>query len=67
LQAGRVYQRLDRVPDGQIYGASVYLGGRTPVGTLTLGVGGATASWSVWISLGRPIGKGSILDKSLFR
>jgi NTE family protein len=67
LQTGRVYQRLDHVPDGEVYGASVYLGGRTPVGTLTLGVGAATDSWSVWVSLGRPIGKGSILDNSLFR
>jgi NTE family protein len=67
LQAGRVYQRLDRVPDGQIYGASVYLGGRTPVGTLTFGVGAASNSWATWVSLGRSIGKGSILDKSLFR
>ena len=67
LQAGRVYQRLDPVPDGAIYGASVYVGGRTPIGTLTFGVAAATNSWSTWVSLGRPIGKGSILDQSLFR
>jgi NTE family protein len=67
LQTGRLYQRLDPVPDGQIYGASVYIGGRTPVGTLTLGTGFATDTWSVWLRLGRPIGKGSIMDDSLFR
>lgn len=67
LQTGRLYQRLDPVPDGQIYGASVYVGGRTPVGTLTLGTGFATDTWSVWIRLGRPIGKGSIMDDSMFR
>jgi NTE family protein len=67
LQTGRVYQRIDAVPDGQIYSISGYLGGRTPVGTLALGAGFATDSWSVFIRLGRPIGKGSIMDKSLFR
>jgi NTE family protein len=67
LQTGRVYQRLDTVPDGQIYGISAYLGGRTPVGTLAFGLGFATDSWSTWLRLGRPIGKGSIMDKSLFR
>lgn len=67
LQAGRLYQRVDPVPDGTVYGASMYVGGQTPVGALTFGVGAATNSWSLWLSLGRPIGKGSILDKSLFR
>jgi hypothetical protein len=67
LQAGRVYQRLDSVPDGQIYSVSAYLGGRTPLGTLTFGLGFASDSWSTWVRLGRPIGKGSIMDKSLFR
>jgi len=67
LQAARLYDRLDSVPDGYVYGISGYLGGRTPVGTLVLGAGAATRSWNIWISLGRPIGKGSILDSSLFR
>ena len=67
LQTGRLYQRLDSVPDGQIYSISGYLGGRTPVGTLALGTGFASSSWSVWVRLGRPIGKGSIMDKPLFR
>jgi outer membrane translocation and assembly module TamA len=67
VQAGHLYHRVDPVPDGTIYGASVYLGGPTPVGALTLGVGAASNSWSVWLALGQPIGSGSILDKSLFR
>jgi NTE family protein len=67
VQAGHLYRRVDPVPDGTIYGASVYLGGPTPVGALTLGVGAASNSWSVWLALGQPIGSGSILDKNLFR
>ncbi len=67
LQAGHVYHRVDPVPDGQLYGASLYIGGPTPVGPLTFGVGAATTSWSVWLELGQPIGSGSILDKSLFQ
>ena len=67
LQAGRIYQRVDPVPDGMVYGGSLYLAGQTPIGALTLGGGWATSSWNVWVSIGRPIGAGSILDKSLFR
>jgi NTE family protein len=67
LQAGRVYQRVDPVPDGMVYGGSLYLSGQTLIGALTLGAGWATSSWSVWVSIGRPIGAGSILDKGLFR
>lgn len=67
LQAGRIYGRVDPVPDSTVFGGSVYIGGQTPVGALTVGAGWATSSWSAWISLGRPIGSGSILDKSPFR
>jgi NTE family protein len=67
LEAGRVFDRVDPVPDGDVYGLSAYLGGRTPVGTLTLGGGVSQDSWSVWIALGRPIGRGSILEDGLFR
>jgi len=34
---------------------------------LTVGIGGAEDSWGFWLSLGRPVGKGSILDLGLFR
>ncbi len=67
LQAGRVYDRVDPVPNTTVYGGSVYIGGKTSIGALTLGGAWATQSWSVWLSLGRPIGNGSILDKSPFR
>jgi NTE family protein len=67
LQALGLYDRVDRVADDEIYAASAYIGGPTPIGTFTLGVGGAPDSWGVWLSLGRPVGKGSILDDGLFR
>ncbi|MGE0031979.1 MAG: patatin-like phospholipase family protein [Steroidobacteraceae bacterium] len=68
LQAAGLYERVDfQVPDDEVYGASAYLAGPTPLGTFTLGLGGTTDQWSIWISLGRPIGKGSILDDGLFR
>ena len=43
------------------------IGGRTPVGTLVVGVGKATGAWAVAITLGTPVGSGSILDQPLFR
>ena len=67
LQAAGLYDRVDRVPDGGVYSLSGYLGGPTPVGTVTLGGGVSTDSWGLWLSLGRPIGTGSILDQGLFR
>jgi len=67
LQAAGLNGRLDRVADDTVYSASAYLGGPTPIGTFTVGVGGAKDSWAVWLSLGRPVGKGSILDQGLFR
>jgi NTE family protein len=67
LQALGLYDRVDRVPDDEIYALSAYVGGPTPIGTFTLGVGGSADSWGLWLSLGRPVGKGSILDDGLFR
>jgi NTE family protein len=67
VQASRVYDRVDPVPNGSLYGASVYLGGQTPFGTLGVGVGKATGAWAGWITLGTPIGTGSILNQPLFR
>ncbi len=68
LQAAGLYDRVDPVPDDEIYGVSAYLAGNTAFGTFTVGAG-ATADdeWSIWLSLSRSIGKGSILDDSLFR
>jgi hypothetical protein len=67
VQSARVEQRLDEVPDGWLYGVSGYLGGRTPIGTVTIGVGKATGDWAAWITFGTPIGTGSILNEPLFR
>jgi NTE family protein len=67
LEGGRVYGRVDPVPDGSVYGVSASLGGRTPIGTLTLGVGWATGGRAGWITLGTPVGTGSILNQPLFR
>jgi NTE family protein len=67
LEGGHVYDRVDPVPNGTLYGVSGYLGGRTPIGTLTLGVGKATGDWAAWLRLGTPVGNGSILDQPLFR
>jgi outer membrane protein assembly factor BamA len=67
LQAAGLYDRVDRVPDGEVYGASAFIGGATPLGALTLGVAGAEESWAFWLTLGRPIGRGSILDEGVFR
>jgi hypothetical protein len=67
LQGGRVADRVDPVPDGALYGISGYIGGRTPIGTVTIGIGKATNAWAGWITLGTPVGTGSILDLPLFR
>lgn len=67
LQAAGLYDRVDLVADDEIYGVSAYLAGPTQFGTFTLGSGFAADNWSIWLQLSRPIGKGSILDDSLFR
>jgi NTE family protein len=67
LEGGRVYDRIDPVPDGTVYGGSVYFGGRTPIGTITMGVGWASGSRAGWITLGTPVGSGSILNHPMFR
>ena len=67
VQAAGLYDRVDPVDDDEIYGLSGYLAAPTAIGPLILGVGVASDSWGVWLSLGRPVGKGSILDNELFR
>jgi len=68
LQAAGLYGRVDsQVPDDEVYSASAYLAGPTPIGTFTLGAGASADDWNFWLSLGRRIGKGSILDDGLFR
>lgn len=68
LEAGESFDRLDLVEDGVVYGASVYLAGRTLVGPLTLGFGATTdGATSLWLAVGRPIGHGTILERGIFR
>jgi NTE family protein len=67
VEGGHVSDRVDQVPDGELYGISGYIGGRTPIGTLTIGVGKATGTWAGWVTLGTPVGSGSILDHPIFR
>ena len=68
LEAGETFDQFDGVDEGVIYGASIYLTGRTMVGPLTVGVGStSTDSWSLWLAVGRPIGHGTILERGIFR
>jgi len=67
VQGAEVYDRVDPLPNGSLYGVSGYLGGRTPIGTVTLGIGKATGDWAAWLTLGTPVGTGSILNQPLFR
>ncbi len=68
LAAGATYDRLDGESNSDIYGGSVFLTGRTIVGPLTVGLGAtSTDSWSLWVSVGRPSGHGTILEKGIFR
>jgi hypothetical protein len=63
-----VYDRFDQEDAPGIYGGSFFLTGRTMVGPLTVGVGAtSTDSWSVWLSIGRPVGHGTILERGIFR
>jgi NTE family protein len=68
LVGGAVYDRFDQQDNVGIYGGSFFLTGRTMVGPLTLGIGAtSTDSWSVWLSVGRPVGHGTILERGIFR
>lgn len=68
LQAGQTYERLDQIDEDTMYGASLYVTGRTQVGPLTVGFGAtSTESYSVWLAIGRPIGHGTILERGIFR
>lgn len=68
LQAGETLDRLDLIDDWVIYGGSIYLTGRTPVGPLTVGTGLTSSdSWSLWMAVGRPVGHGTILEQGIFR
>ena len=68
VTGGEVFDRLEGGEDGELYGGSVFLTGRTMIGPLTLGLGTtSTESWSLWFSVGRPVGHGTILERGVFR
>ncbi|HEX6572635.1 MAG TPA: patatin-like phospholipase family protein [Steroidobacteraceae bacterium] len=68
LQVAQTYDRIDLVDDGEVYGGSVYITGRTQAGPLTVGLGTTSSdAWSLWLSVGRPIGHGTILERGVFR
>jgi len=68
LTGGEVNNRLGDGEEGGLYGGSVFLTGRTLFGPLTVGVAStSTESWSLWLSVGRPVGHGTILERGVFR
>jgi hypothetical protein len=50
-----------------IYGGYLFLAGPTALGTFTLGAGFSDGEANVWLSIGKTISRGTILDDSLFR
>ena len=68
LQVAQTYDRIDLIDDNEVYGGSVYITGRTQAGPLTVGLGTTSSdAWSLWLSIGRPIGHGTILERGVFR
>jgi len=68
VAAGEIIDAFGNNDRRDIYGGSIFLAGRTVVGPLTLGVGAtSTGSWSLWVSVGRPVGHGTILERGIFR
>ena len=70
LQYAGLYDRLD-VPgdddDENVLGGYLFLAGPTALGTFTLGLGFTEDQANVWLSVGKPITSGTILDDGLFR
>ena len=63
LIAGDMSGRVDAVHEPTILGASLLLGGRTPLGPLALSFSTtSTEEWSVVVTLGRPVEERAITD-----
>jgi NTE family protein len=62
-----LYDQFDGQSDDIVPGVTGFFGGKTPLGTLGIGIGWAESNSAIWISLGQPVGKGSLLDDPLFR
>jgi NTE family protein len=69
LQAVGVYDRLDVPGEDEevIYGGYLFLAGPTAFGTFTVGAGFTDGEANVWLSIGKPVSAGSLLDDGLFR
>jgi NTE family protein len=63
LTAGDMSGRIDHVHKDPIFGAAFIVGGRTPLGPMTLSFATtSTADWSVLFTLGRPVEERNIVD-----
>jgi NTE family protein len=63
LTAGDMAGRIDGVNDAPAFSASFLLGGRTPLGPLTLSIAATTSNeWNLLFGLGRPIEERNITD-----
>jgi NTE family protein len=69
LQVVGLYDRIDVLGEDEeeIYGGYLFLAGPTALGTFTFGAGFADGEANVWLSIGKPITSGTILDDGLFR
>ncbi len=67
VYAAGLFDNFDLTEDDEVYGASAYLAGSTPIGTINLGVGYSTGNSAIWLSIGKPVGRGTLLDDGLFR
>ncbi len=70
LQYAGLYDRIDVEGDDDeenIPGGYLFLAGPTALGTFTLGFGFTDNEANVWLSIGKPITSGTILDDGLFR
>jgi NTE family protein len=64
VHAVEMTDRLDGVDDGTIFGVSVAVGARTPIGPLLLALGAAdNGSVQLHFALSRPIPEGTLLDR----
>ena len=65
LTAGDMSGRIDLVRDDTLYSGALILGGRTPLGPLSMSLAAASSGdWQVVLGLGRPVEERNILDPS---
>ncbi len=63
LTAADMSGRVDRVRSEPIYSGALVLGGRTPLGPLTLSLGATTTDdWQLVLAIGRPMEERNIAD-----